>query len=68
MRGINRTLVNPPVSSRDAFAEIDARNADKAAYVEGEDIEAQEQAALEVDCDRREEIQRERRASGSTPC
>ena len=27
MQGVNRTLLNPPVSSRKAFAEIDARKA-----------------------------------------
>lgn len=36
-------------------------------YVEAKRLAAA-QAALEQDCDRREEIIRERRASGSTPC
>lgn len=40
MHGTDRTLVIPPVSSRDAFAEIDARNAAKAKSLTDNEIEA----------------------------
>ena len=47
MHGITRRQVIASVSSKEAFAAIDARKAEEA-----------KQAALEQDCDRREEIQR----------
>ena len=58
MQGTNRTLVNPPVSSRDAFAEIDARNARAAE----QDIERRERPRFRV-----HRAALRRRAHGATP-